>query len=40
MTSEHAKIIRLARNFPTLEDAPFEPWDPVVFRRSARVRST
>ena len=31
MTSEHAKIIRLARNFPTLEDAPLEPWDPVVF---------
>ena len=31
MTSEHAKIIRLARSFPTLEDAPLEPWDPVAF---------
>ncbi len=31
MTSDHAKIIRLARSFPTLEGAPLEPWDPVVF---------
>lgn len=29
--TEHAKIIRLARSFPTLEDAPIEPWEPVAF---------
>lgn len=25
----HDKIVRFARTFPTLADAPLEPWDPV-----------